>query len=164
MSVFRKVACAALILAVTAACSGSGPKADPAVKRDFVHYLSQLAQVTDMESEALAAHVKATEDPSINDAAYGRFLANTFIPKLEAFYGELQRIHPTTEQIIGLHKILLRRTTLMIAGFSDLEKSARTGDNALIESARAKNAESDILFKRWKEQLDELDRRYSKSN
>ncbi len=141
-----------------AACGGQNT--DRAVKRDFARYQAQLARIIPIETGAIEAHKKITDDPAMNDAMYARFLSSTFIPQLERFYAELTRIHPTTDELIGLHRLYLKRTALLIASFKELEKAGRTGTADAIERGRAKSDESKAYLKKWKTQMEALEKQY----
>jgi hypothetical protein len=156
MKYLRWTACILLIL--VASCGGS--KTDPTVKRDFIRYQAQLAKVAPLETEAINDHKKISDDPSINDASYARFLGTTFIPKLERYYAEIARIHPTTDALIGLHRLYLKRTALWIVGFKELERAGRTGNQDAIAISREKSAESNAYLKKWTTQMSTLEKRY----
>jgi hypothetical protein len=163
MPLSRRLACLILFLTIATGCSSSTDRTDPAIKRDLAHYKAQMAKIVDLETEALEAHKKVTDDPAMNDARYAPFLRETFLPKYENFLEELSRIHPMTDEIIALQKLYLRRTMLLIAGFRDIEKSARTGDAKLLESAHTKDAKSDRLHAQWLERMSKLAKIYPPS-
>ncbi len=160
MFLLRGVVCAAFILIAVAACSGANSRADQAVRNDFRRYLTQLSLVTDIEVEGNEANKKAVSEPGANDATYAVALRGTIIPKFEEFERELARVHPTTNEIIGLHKILLKRAGGQVAGFRELEQSTRGGGNAAIEKANALFAEGKACYQRWSQKMDELNKRY----
>jgi len=161
MTSLRWIACAVFILSLAAACSGASSKANQAIKNDFKRYVAQIASIADIEVAADEAHKQAVSAPNANDAAYARALRETIVPKYEEFEREIARIHPTTNEILGLHKILLTRISLEVQGFKELERAARTGDAAAIPKANALFADGKFYYNKWAQQMGDLGKQYS---
>lgn len=157
MPLCRTIPLLAAIAFATAAC---GPKPDAAVQRDLHRYEQQLAKIAPIESEGAEANKRATGNPKGNDATYAVVIQKEIIPAFRAYAAALDCIRPMTNELLGLHAILVKRTETVIAGFVELERSARTGDKAVIEKATALFNEGKLLYRRWSEEMDALHKRY----
>ena len=163
MIIMTRTILTAFIICFLVSCSGGNISPDDALKKDLSRYLTLLSKVSNLEAEADEENKKATSAPNANDAAYARDLKNKIIPKLEEFLGELSKIHPATNDVIGMHKNLIRRIKLQIKGFKELELGGSTGNQDAIERAKALFIESKLYYDSWAEQMKALSNRYLKT-
>lgn len=162
MSWIRAIALAGAALVLMIACSGGNFDPDRAIKNDLDRYVKQVSIAGDIEAEADAANKKAVEAPGANDATYAAALRETIIPGYKDFQREAKRVHPTTNEILGLHSILLKRIDHLVDGLVELERAARTGDAEGIKKANMLFEFGKVEYKRWSEQMQELGKKYSK--
>ncbi len=149
-----------LLAAIALAAGACGQRPDPAVGRDFAHYKAQMVSVLPIEQRAIDANREATEAPGVSDAKYTKAIREKIVPALEEFGEELSRMRPLTEPVQELHRMYLRRIVLLVSGFRELEKAARTGDKALIASFKGKAAEAKALIEAWNRRVEEMNKIY----
>lgn len=160
MTVKRYLVCFLFIANLLIACAGASSEVDQAIKNDFKRYLELLSLVDDIEVEADNANRAAVEALNANDATYAVALRNNIIPKYKEFQSEIGRIHPTTNELLGLHRILIDRMRFMVDGLVELERGARTGDSEAIKEANMMFEFAKVNYKKWSEQLAELGKKY----
>lgn len=131
------------------ACGG-----DP-VQQDLINYINvEMPKVADLESEAVDAYASVSGENYENDSIMYYTIANTVIPRYEAFYEMLESIDPATEEVSNLHHEYVVAAADQLEAFKLILEAIEKQDADIITQANADLDKASVLLGQWREDLD----------
>ncbi|MCU0418912.1 MAG: hypothetical protein MUC38_04575 [Cyclobacteriaceae bacterium] len=132
-----------------AACGG-----DP-VQKDLINYINvEMPKVADLESDAVDAYASVSGENYENDSIMYYTIANTVIPRYEAFYEILESIDPATEEVSNLHHEYVAAAADQLEAFKLILEAIEKQDADIITQANTDLDKAKVLLGQWREDLD----------
>ena len=126
------------------------------VKTDFKRYIDNMRKLVNLETEALTAFNNQVDKNFKSDERLKQTLTSTTVPKMKQFKAKLDQLKPDSEEVMSIHKIYQKRTTMLLEAYEKMIVGLNKGDKTIISEAETIRQLSDLHYKEWNKKITEM--------